>query len=266
MDMEAHLQPRDVAIPKLLEEFGSMVYSLGLRLCGSADEANDLVQETFLAAYKGWDQFEGRSSPKTWLYTIAARSCSRMHRLRVGQPKHMQSLEDLLPFGEANLGYVDPATKTPLDEEILREGKARIEEAIIDLPVDFRLPLILKDILGLPVKEVAEILDMKPATVKTRVHRARLRLRQALEAVLPHKEVPPATYSVQVCMDLLRLKQETLDRGETSTPELDKIVCQRCETIFDTLETTKNVCQEIGEGRMPKELRDRILIHFRESA
>lgn len=266
MEMEAHLQPRDVAIPKLLEEFGGMVYSLGLRLCGNAEEANDLVQETFLAAYKGWENFEGRSTPKTWLYTIAARACSRMHRLRVGQPKHMQSLEELLPFGEANLGYVDHASKSPLDEQIRKEGKARIEEAIVNLPVDFRMPLILKDILDLPVKEVAEILDMKPATVKTRVHRARLRLRQALEAVLPKKEVPPASYPVQVCMDLLQLKQETLDRGEHSTPELDKMVCERCETIFDTLDSTKNVCQEIGEGRMPEELRDRILLHFRESA
>ncbi|MDA0667809.1 MAG: RNA polymerase sigma factor [Planctomycetota bacterium] len=248
-----------------MEEHGSMIYSLGRRLCGSSEEADDIVQETFLAAYKHWEQFEGRSSPKTWLYTIAARACSRMHRLRAGQPKRMASLEEMLPFGEPSLGYVDHKSKTPLDEQIQAEAKEQIEEAIVGLPIEFRLPLLLKDILGFSGKDVAEILDMKEATVKTRVHRARLRLRQALDTVLPKKEVPPAEYSVQVCMDLLRLKQETLDQGKQTTPELDAMVCMRCETIFDTMDTTLNVCQEIGAGRMPKELGERILLHLRDS-
>ena len=257
---------RDQVIPQLLEEHGGMVYSLGRRMCSDPHEAEDLVQETFLQAYRAWDQFEGRSSVKTWLYTIAARTCQRMHRRRVGQPRRMQSLEELLPFGEANLGFLDPSGKSPLEEQIRREGKERIEEAIVSLPVDFRVPLILKDILGLSVKEVAEITGLKEATVKTRVHRARLKLRQALDLVLPKKKVPPAAYPLQVCMDLLRLKQDALDRGERSCPQLDAIVCQRCETLFTTLDCTVDVCQEIGQGRMPKELRDRILLHFRESA
>lgn len=263
--MEAKLEPRDIAIPRLLTEHGSMIYSLGRRLCGNSQEADDLVQETFLAAYRHWDQFEGRSSPKTWLYTIAARACGRMHRLRAGQPKRMQSLEALLPFGEASMGFVDPTSKSPLDEQIRLEGKERIEAAIVNLPIEFRLPLLLKDILGLPGKEVAEILDMKEATVKTRVHRARLRLRQVLETVLPKKEVPKAQYTVQVCMDLLRLKQDSLDQGKASTPELDAMMCQRCEVIFDTMDSTLNICQEIGAGRMPEELRESILLHFRDS-
>lgn len=266
METMETLKDRDDVIPKLLEEHGGMVYSLGRRMCDNAEEAEDLVQETFLQAYRNWDQFEGRSSPKTWLYTIAARTCQRMHRRRVGQPRRMQSLEELLPFGEGNLGFYDADSDSPLDLEIRREGKERIEEAIVTLPIDFRVPLILKDILGLSVKEVAEITDLKEATVKTRVHRARLRLRQALDAVLPQKPVPPAAYPVQVCMDLLRLKQECLDRGEASHPQLDEMVCDRCDTVFATLDGTINACQEIGQGRMPSELRERILLHFRDSA
>lgn len=241
-----------------------MVYSLGRRMCDSPEEAEDLVQETFLQAYRNWDQFEGRSSPKTWLYTIATRTCQRMHRLRVGQPKRMLSLEELLPFGDSHLGYYGGEGDTPLDLEIRREGKERIEEAIVTLPMDFRVPLILKDILGLSIKEVAEVTDLKEATVKTRVHRGRLRLRKALETVLPKKPVPPAAYPVQVCMDLLRLKQECLDRGEPSHAQLDEMMCERCEVIFSTLDGTLNACQEIGQGRMPKPLRERILLHFRE--
>jgi predicted DNA-binding protein (UPF0251 family) len=145
-----------------------------------------------------------------------------------------------------------------------QEGREQIEEAIVELPIDFRGPLVLKDILGFSIREVAEITGIKEATVKTRVHRARLRLRQALESILPKAEVPPAEYSMQVCMDLLRLKQEAIDRGEGSHPNLDNLVCRRCNVLFTTMDCTFDACQELSEGRMPAPLRDRILKHFQD--
>ncbi len=81
--MEAQIS-RDEAIPQLLEEHGCMVLSLGRRMCNSAEEAEDLVQETFLQAYRSWSQFEGRSTVKTWLYTIAMRTCQRLQRKKSG--------------------------------------------------------------------------------------------------------------------------------------------------------------------------------------
>ena len=62
----------------------------------TGENAEDLVQETFLQAYRKWDQFEGRSEPSTWLYTIAARICQRMHRRRAGEPERLASLDELL--------------------------------------------------------------------------------------------------------------------------------------------------------------------------
>ena len=258
--------PREQAIPQLLEEHGGMVLSLGRRMCNTNEEAEDLVQETFLQAFRSWSQFEGRSSVKTWLYTIAMRTCQRLQRLRAGQPSRMSSLETLLPMGEPTMGVVDLDADSPLDEQLRLEGKMQIEEAIVELPVEFRVPIILKDILGFSIKEVAEITGIKEATVKTRGHRARLRLRQALESILPRAEVPPAQYSTQVCMDLLLLKQEAIDRGEGSHPKLDNLVCMRCNVLFTTLDCTKNACQELLEGRMPSELRDRILVHFQNES
>ena len=90
-------------------------------------------------------------------------------------------------------------------------GRRRVEAAIAGLPDDFRMPLVLKEILGFSVADVAAILDLKPATVKTRLHRARLRVRKAMEDALPTEAVPPAAYSKQVCLDLLQAKQEALD-------------------------------------------------------
>ena len=61
----------EVAVGRLFEEHGARLYRLGVRFCGSADEAHDLVQDVFLQAFRSWKQFDGRSSPSTWLYTIA---------------------------------------------------------------------------------------------------------------------------------------------------------------------------------------------------
>ncbi|MDH3592122.1 MAG: sigma-70 family RNA polymerase sigma factor, partial [Planctomycetota bacterium] len=127
------MEGRDTAIPKLLEQHGGRLYGLGLKLCGGREEAEDLVQETFLQAYRKWDQFEGRAQPTTWLYTIASRICQRMHRRRAGQPEKMASLDELLPFGDRTMAVPPDG---PLDAQIRKEGRARIESEIASLPDD----------------------------------------------------------------------------------------------------------------------------------
>ena len=245
-------ESREVAFSILVEEQAGRLYSLGMRFCGNRHEAEDMVQETFLQAYRAWDKFEGRSKASTWLYSIASRVCQRFHRKRVGEPDHMESLEELLPFGTVSMGVV-PEEDGPLSEQIRAEGVASIEAAIAGLPIDFRMPLVLKEIVGFSLAEIAEVLDMKEATVKTRLHRARLRIRKALEAALPEKEVPPPTYSKQICLDLLNAKQETLDRN-TKFDFPDKIVCERCSELFATMDLATDICGELGRGKLPEGL------------
>ncbi|MHC4952868.1 MAG: RNA polymerase sigma factor [Planctomycetota bacterium] len=249
--MEAK-KPREVAIPELVRRHGGQLYGLGLRLCGGPEEAEDLVQETFLNAYKGWDRFEGRSEPSTWLFTIASRVCQRLHRKRAGEPDRMASVDEMLPFDGAELGVVEDGTALLIKKEAIEQ----VEHAITTLPMDFRMPLVLKDIVGLPIADVAAILGLKGATVKTRVHRARLKLRQAIEETLPKKELPPAAYPQQVCMDLLRAKQEAIDRGAEMPSD---VVCKRCQAVFATLDLTHEYCEEIGRGKLPEKLMEELL-------
>lgn len=246
--------PREVAIPHLLEQYGDRLYSLGVRLCRNATDAEDLVQEVFLQAWKKWKQFEGRSSPMTWLYTIAARACQRMHRRRAGQPERIESLNTLLPFDEAKLCVVGFGRSGPASSGKLDEARERVEQAIASLPLMFRLPLVLKDVIGLTIPEVATALGVKPGTVKTRVHRARLRVRKALIAVLPKRDGPPPAYSRQVCLDLLRAKQDALDRGDPF-PVRDEILCERCRAVFESMDFAKDACEQIAAGRIPARLR-----------
>lgn len=250
--------PREQAIPRLLEMHGGRLYTLGVRLCKNPQDAEDLVQETFLQAFRKWDQFAGRSNPVTWLYTIASRLCQRLHRRRAGEPKHMESVDEMLPFGESKMAVLPSAGDDSLDEQLRREGQERVGEAIASLPVTFRLPLVLKEIVGFSVAEVAGILGVKEATVKTRVHRARLRLRQAVETALPRKEGPPPAYSKQVCLDLLRAKQEALDRG-AEFPRAKEIICERCQVVFASMDLAQDLCLHMGEGELPEELRTLVL-------
>lgn len=248
----------DSAVSQLMEEHGGQIYRLGLRLCGNPQDAEDLVQEVFLQAFRGWNDFEGRSSPKTWLYTIASRVCQRMHRPRAGEPAHMESLDALLPFGERRIaGVVDDYSEV-VREQIRTEARETVEAAIGELPADFRVPLILKEVVGFTVPEVATILGLEEGTVKSRVHRARLRLRAAIDPVIPRQgeDAPPAAYSRQVCLDLLNAKQEALDRG---VPFNDEIICDRCRSVFASLDLTQSVCRDLARGTLPEGLRERVL-------
>ena len=250
-------EPRDEALQRLVDAHAGRLFSLGMHFCGNREEAQDLVQETFLQAFRNWDQFEGRSKASTWLYTIASRVCQRFHRKRSGEPEHIGSLEELVPLGEAEMAVVSPAGE-PLAAEMRAEARREVEQAIAELPIEFRMPLVLKEVVGFSIAEVAEILGLKKATVKTRLHRARLRIRKAIEAPLPKRSVPPAIYSRQVCLDLLQAKQEALDRGTTFRFP-DDVICERCSELFATLDLATDLCGEIAGGEIPEEVRAALL-------
>jgi RNA polymerase sigma-70 factor, ECF subfamily len=248
--------PAEQAIPRLMDDYADRIYGLGLRMCDDPEKAQDLVQETFIRALQGWDGFDGRSEPSTWLYTIASRACQRMERRRAGEPRSMQSLELLLPSGDETLVDVPADGETPLDWVERRDVVQAVQRAIQALPLAFRLPVVLKEIEGLSVEEVASILGVKPATVKTRLHRARLLLRKELSRALPGKPSgqegtgrPDAG-----CLDLLWAKQEAMDRG-VDFPIPASHLCDRCRSVFATLDLASDVCHALHGAELPEEVR-----------
>ena len=251
--------PADRALEWLFAHYASTLFNLGLRFCGDADEAEDLVQDVLLNAYRGWDEFDGRAKPSTWFYTIAARACQRRHRLRAGEPTTMDSLEDVLP---ARDGYVaDPrcGVDDQFAEQVRRETSNAVESAIAALPLDFRMPLVLKDIAELSLAEVAQITGIPKATVKTRVHRARLKLRKELDRRLADRPAPLADREPEVCFDLLKAKLDALDQGMPEVAAtLDSHLCGRCAAVFAGLDAVKDVCADIAMSPMPEETRARI--------
>lgn len=160
-----------------------LIYRFANRLCGETEAAKDLVQETFLNAYRGFKEFRGDAQVSTWLYTIASRACLRMRRKRKGEPARELSLDEFIPTSEGELRLQIPMDGlTP--EEALQNKELRhaLDHAIAALPKKYRMVLILRDMEGLSAKEVGTIMGLNERAVKSRLHRARLFVRRELSA------------------------------------------------------------------------------------
>lgn len=248
--------PAAEAVAQMLDAHGARVYNLALRFCGDAQHASDVVQETFLGAFRSWDGFRGDSSPSTWLYRIASRACKRVRRTDARQSAHAIPLETDMP-SSGPVPDVLSSNVTPLSEALRNEAIAALEAEIAALPDDYRIPIVLKEIAGLSVAETAIALDMKEATVKTRLHRGRLALYNALKKTIPTRDFPPPDYDAKVCLDLLNAKQDALDRG-SEFPQMDGIVCERCRAIFKSLDLSVDLCRS-SAAALPEGLREQIL-------
>lgn len=248
-------EPANAAIPRLFDRYGDRIYRMGLHLCDTPQDAEDMVQETFVRALRNWESFEGRSSPYTWLHTIAARVCARQHRRRAGEPSAVESLDRLIPSGDERLVALPVDTESELDEQLRKEAEDRIRHCAAALPLHFQLPLVLKDFFDFSTAEVADILGIKEGTVRTRVYRARMRLRRDLEGALPRRECSIVNHPKRICLDLLYAKQEALDRG-VPFPLPQQELCERCHSVFATLDLTQDVFRRLHkDGTLTPEVR-----------
>lgn len=253
-------------IPRLFREFGPRTYALALRITGSPSDAEDVVQETFLKAYRRWETFEGRANAGTWLYTIATRVARRRFRKRKDgstRRSRMQSFSDLSPM--RNDGVIDLAIDRarPADASMRNEAREIVQAEILRLPEAYRVPLVLKDILELSAEECAQALGLKLETVKTRVNRARLALRARLAEGLRTRRAPAPEYDRQLCMDLLQAKLAAMDAGR-GFPIGREVMCERCRLVFAELDLGQDACADLDD-RMPAEMRRRIERAIRES-
>lgn len=249
--------PAREAVARLFEQYGPRVYALGLRMCDSPQAAEDLVQETFLRALSSWEAFEGRAKPSTWLYTIASRACQRMRRRRAGEPRHLDPIERLLPSGEEDVVQI-PSGADPSEEAALAEAVDAVRAAVSDLPLDFRMAFVLKEVLEFRVSEIADILGVSENTVKTRLHRARLKVRSGIAGALPRSPGEPPDHSREECLVLLTAKQEALDH-DAPFPVPDSELCGRCRSVFATLDLGRDICRSLGSGEeLPGAVRARV--------
>ena len=159
---------------EVVENYTSFVYNVAYRMMNSPDDADDVVQDAFISAYRAKDRFRGDAQVTTWLYRITVNAA--LMRIRKDKRRiQMTAPED--SYLERNVAdWEDTPDKAALNSELSREIKGKIAL----LPEDLRTAVVLRDVQGLSNTEAAEILDVSISALKARLHRGRVALREML--------------------------------------------------------------------------------------
>ena len=166
------------AFGELVEAYQDKVYNLALRMCGNADDAFDLAQDAFFRAWRGLSGFQFESAFSTWLFRLTSNVC--LDWLRAKKRRPTVSLTTLDDEGEEVQMEIRDPGKSPEELLLAAEDRAAVTRAMNELPVEFREILTLRAIDDLSYTEIAEILHLREGTVKSRLSRARLALRNKL--------------------------------------------------------------------------------------
>jgi len=189
ISLEALIAGDRLEFARLVDAYSNPIYRLGLRMLGNPQDAEDVLQNTFLNVLMHISEFEGRSSLQTWLYRIAANEALMLIRKRKPEMdlegvEAEGSAEDVIPSQ-----FVDWSA-LPEEELLSGEGKRTLDRAIAQLPESLRIVFILRDVEGLSIKETGEALNLTETNVKTRLLRARLFLREQLSAYYRERMTP----------------------------------------------------------------------------
>jgi len=166
----------------LVKRYEQKLYNFSLRMCRNPSDAEDMIQDTFLNVFRYLKNFRYETKFKNWLYKVAASTCIKKRRKSKFAPDKELSLDEFLPNDEAEKPeHVPEWALLPLDKLLNEELSSVINKTIISIPKKYRVVIVLRDIEGFSTAETAQILNLSPANVKVRLHRARLYLRDKLK-------------------------------------------------------------------------------------
>lgn len=165
------------AFNALLGAHEKQMYAVSLRMCQNREDAQDCLQEAMIRVFRAISGFKGQSSFSTWLYRITMNTC--LDELRRRKTKQNSSLDGLLDMGWA------PADEnmSPERHAMNAETRRQLNAAISNLPEDMRSAIVLRDIHGLSYDEIADVLNINVGTIKSRISRGRVKLREELSAI-----------------------------------------------------------------------------------
>jgi RNA polymerase sigma-70 factor (ECF subfamily) len=239
------------ALELLIVRYQPRVFRYGLSMCRDADAAGDIAQETLMAMARSIGDFRGESSVGSWLFTIARRFCMRKRRRHKHAPAEEQSLETLGPADTQHLSDPSPG---PEQEAAAHEIQTALTAAIDALDPAQREVLVLRDVEGLTAPEVAQVLGVSVDAVKSRLHRARVAVRQQMTPLLTGRSPQ--------CPDVLTTFSRHLE-GEIA-PEVCAQMeahlerCAHCRGTCDSLKRTLAGCRALGRTAVPARVADSV--------
>lgn len=236
-EIYARLKAGDMsACRECVQQHSDELFRLANRMLQDEQAAEDVVQDTFLNAFKGLEHFDGRSTLGTWLFRITYNNA--LMRLRARKP--VETLDGDTDLDEKTLTLAVPWREMP--EAVVAQGEtaAQLQAAIDALPAGLRAVFQLRDVEERSTAETAEILDLTESAVKVRLHRARMLLRSRLSGYFGERvESPPMTMS---CEQLMPYLSEYIDNAvdePLATAARDHIAqCPHCHIMLDTTQRT----------------------------
>jgi RNA polymerase sigma-70 factor (ECF subfamily) len=166
------------AFDLLVARHGGALHRFALRQCAAPRDAEDALQDGLLAAWRGAAGFRGDASVRTWLFQVVLHACRRRARRRAGEPSHHAAMEEAEALASGEIGA---------DARVAARQEARaLAQALTGLPEEAREVLLLRDVEGLSGEEAADVLGLGLPAMKSRLHRARLELKERVEAILGH--------------------------------------------------------------------------------
>lgn len=226
------------AIDELLAHYEQPIYRFGLRMCGDEEAAREVLQETMLAAFRNLGTFRGDAALSTWLYQIARSFCIKQRR----GVRRTEAIDEAL---------ADHAPEPDAMVHARRIGEA-LAAAIAALPVDQREVLVLRDVEGLSAAEAADVIGIEVGALKSRLHRARLALRERLASIVETAEVEPCP---ELAQELSAYAASEIDQTACAQIEAHLASCPRCTGACDALKRTVSLCKSIPGESVPAPVR-----------
>ncbi len=178
---------------RLVEAYSGVIYRLGMKMLDDPQDAEDILQETFIKAFRHLKNFDGRSSLSTWLYRIATNEALMLIRKRKNTPVSLDEPSETESQIEEPIQIVDWCCM-PEEELMSSEARAYMSRAVEQLPPTLRAVFVLRDLEGLSTEETSNVLKLSEAAVKTRLSRARMRLREQLTAYFGKRMPSPQLF------------------------------------------------------------------------
>jgi RNA polymerase sigma-70 factor (ECF subfamily) len=239
-----------VALERLLRNHEGAVFRFGMKMCREQEDARDVLQETLLAAARTLPDFRGASSVSTWLYTIARSFCIKKRRTSKYAPDQVHSLD----ADPETVAAIPDHRRGPEEDVAGRQLRAALDAAIGSLDPMYREVLVLRDVEGLSASEVGEVLGISVDAVKSRLHRARVAVREQLSPILDPMD-PPASSAPEGCRDVMaafsrRLEGE-IDAAACAELERHLTTCDACRGRCEALRKTLATCKQLGAEAVP---------------
>jgi RNA polymerase sigma-70 factor (ECF subfamily) len=261
------------SVAKAIALLQRTVYGFSMKVCGHPEDAEDTMQEVLMRSAPHLARLQDANALAVWLYTVTRNRCWRMRRKPAGAPVRMLTWDELMP-SESEMASLAARASSPEEAAILSEQQELVRRAVLEIPPQYRMVLVLHDMEDLEIAQIAQVLELKPGTVRVRLHRARLAVRKVMTAMLAGEELAAAAKATQTPLaesarkkhrsadcrktfaqlsellaDSTRRSQETgLPQAECERVQRHLDACPKCVLFLRDLREAMERCQALEVG------------------